>query len=103
MTVDRDQALPIGMIINEVVSNAFKYAFVGRTDGRLVVELSAEGKGTAMLVVRDDGPGIDAGQDRKGMGSRLIAGFVAQINGSYSYESGEGTCFTLRFPARHGD
>jgi len=99
VTVDRDQALPIGMIINEVVSNAFKYAFIGRSDGRLVVELFGESDGTAVFMVRDDGPGIDTGLDRKGMGSRLIAGFVAQINGSYNYESGNGTCFTMRFPA----
>jgi two-component sensor histidine kinase len=100
VTVDRDQALPIGMIINEVVSNAFKYAFIGRSDGRLMVELSGDADGTARLTVKDDGPGIDMGLQRKGMGSRLIAGFVAQINGSFTYKNHGGASFTMSFPAK---
>lgn len=99
ISVDRDQALPIGMIINEVVSNAFKYAFIGRSDGHLMVELTSESDGMAVLTVRDDGPGIDTELTHKGMGSRLITGFVAQINGTFSYENASGTAFTMRFPA----
>ncbi len=99
ISVDRDQALPIGMIINEVVSNAFKYAFIGRTDGHLVVQLASESDGTAVLTVRDDGPGIDTASAHKGMGSRLITGFVAQINGTFAYENVGGTSFTMRFSA----
>lgn len=99
ITVDRDQALPIGMIINEVVSNAFKYAFVGRSNGRLMVELCSDGNGTARLTVKDDGPGVDTELDRKGMGSRLIAGFVAQINGSFTYKNHDGAAFVMSFPA----
>ena len=98
--VDRDQALPIGMIINEVVSNAFKYAFIGRMDGRLLVELSSDGGGNARLLIKDDGPGIDIEHGRKGMGSRLIIGFVAQLKGSYTYKSHDGTSFSMAFPAR---
>jgi two-component sensor histidine kinase len=100
ITVDRDQALPIGMVINEVVSNAFKYAFIDRSDGHLIVELTSGADGTARLMVKDDGPGIDTDLDRKGMGSRLIAGFVAQINGSFAYRNQGGTVFVMSFPAR---
>jgi two-component sensor histidine kinase len=101
VTVDRDLALPIGMIINEVVSNAFKYAFIGRPKGHLLVELSND-DGTARLLVKDDGPGFDMAQDRKGMGSRLIVGFVAQINGSFTYNSQGGASFAMNFPVKPG-
>jgi two-component sensor histidine kinase len=43
LNVDRDHALPIGMIITEVVANAFKYAFDGRDSGKLSVDLSTRG------------------------------------------------------------
>jgi two-component sensor histidine kinase len=89
------------MIINEVVSNAFKYAFIDRPKGHLLVELSKDA-GTARLLVKDDGPGFDMAQERKGMGSRLIVGFVAQINGSFTYNSQEGTSFAMSFPVKPG-
>jgi two-component sensor histidine kinase len=96
VTVDRDMVLPIGMIINEVVSNAFKYAFTENAEGRLIVEL-AENGGEATLKIRDNGPGMDV-EGKKGMGSKLIAGFVGQIGGRYHFESGDGVTFTLVFP-----
>lgn len=99
VAVSRDQALPVGLIVNEVVSNAFKYAFADRGHGRLEVVLSEEGD-MASLTIRDDGPGIDPGSARKGMGSRLIAGFVAQLGGKYSMQADGGTVFTMTVPIR---
>jgi two-component sensor histidine kinase len=98
ITVDRDMVLPIGMIVNEVVSNAFKYAFNEDGTGRLVVTL-AENGGEATLTVVDNGPGMGA-DAKKGMGSKLIAGFVSQLGGHYHFESDHGVTFTLVFPAR---
>jgi two-component sensor histidine kinase len=88
--------LPIGMIVNEVVSNAFKYAFTDNGKGHLVVEL-IEGGGEATLKIIDNGPGMDV-EGKKGMGSKLIAGFVGQIGGRYHFESGNGVTFMLVFP-----
>lgn len=102
LTVDRDLMLPIGMIINEVVSNAFKYAFHDQAVGRLSVSL-LEGGGEATLKIADNGPGL-SGDGKKGMGSRLIAGFVGQIGGRYQIESsGDGVTFILVFPLRQGE
>lgn len=95
--VDRDQALPIGLVVNEVVSNAFKYAFDDRQDGRLNVQLHTV-DGATVLTIRDDGPGFDAEAAAKGMGSKLIAGFVAQLGGRYSFASDRGAVFTMTIP-----
>jgi two-component system, sensor histidine kinase PdtaS len=98
VSVDRDHALPIGMIITEVVANAFKYAFEGRDNGKLSVDLSITDRGQGLLIIRDDGPGIRANLERRGMGSRLIAGFVSQLGGEYSVTSDRGTVFRMTFP-----
>ncbi len=97
LLVDRDQALPIGLVVNEVVSNAFKYAFSDGRKGRLEVNLVREAD-QARLTIRDDGPGFEAESATKGMGSKLIAGFVAQLGGRYTLDGGHGTVFTMTIP-----
>lgn len=91
-----DQAMPLGLIVNEAITNAFKHAFVGRSAGRLFVGLRAEGE-TARLVIEDDGPG--SGPDRgSGMGTRLIDGFVQQLGGDLDISSVAGTKVAISFP-----
>ena len=97
VTVERDHGLPIGLIVNELVSNAFKYAFSNGT-GHLSVQLSADAE-KGCLRISDDGPGYSTKQARKGMGSKLIAGFVAQIGGTLELDTSEGTTATIVFPA----
>jgi len=97
LTVDREQALPIGMIINEVVSNSFKYAFAGRSEGKLGVELREEGE-NLRLVIRDDGPGIEVFNRAGGMGSRLIANFVRQLGGQFTTTNDNGAVFSMTAP-----
>jgi two-component sensor histidine kinase/type II secretory pathway pseudopilin PulG len=99
VAVDRDQALPVGMIVTEVTSNAFKYAFNSRPGGKLSVNLSSS-EGLVTLIIRDDGPGLTPDRTRRGMGSRLIAAFAAQLKGHYSVANDQGAVFTMRFP--HG-
>lgn len=97
LSIGRDQALPVGLLINEIVSNAFKHAFVSQAEGRLLVELSREGE-NARLQIKDDGPGYSPGSGRKGMGSRLIAGFVAQLEGVLNIDTSSGTKVVVTFP-----
>lgn len=96
LTVGPDHAMPLGLIVNEVVTNAFKHAFANRMDGHLKVNLSVESK-TAVLVIEDDGPGHTPEQ-RSGMGSRLIDGFVAQLGGTLKTDTGAGTRILISFP-----
>lgn len=97
ISISRDRALPVGLFLNEVVSNAFKHAFRERETGRLEVKLTSEGDGAKLTVV-DDGDGYDTSGDRKGMGRRLIDGFVAQLDGSLEVVADGGTRVVLTFP-----
>lgn len=95
--VDRDQALPLGLIVNEVVSNSFKYGLPDNGSGVLRVELKTTDT-EIELVIADSGPGFDTVQQRRGMGTKLIANFAAQLRGHYEYKNRSGTVFGLKFP-----
>jgi two-component sensor histidine kinase len=94
----RDRAVSIGLVINELVTNAAKHAFVGRPAGTIRVLFRARPAGWT-LIVADDGTGIrpDARPARDGgLGMRLIEAFARQAGGKLSTESGrDGTTVTL--------
>ncbi len=98
VTFAADQAMPLGLVLNEVVSNALKYA--APTDGKLAlgITLAREDKDMVRLEVRDNGPGFDPESVHKNMGSRLIAALSTQLRGEPHYSFDNGMVFTLRFP-----
>lgn len=100
--VDVDTAIPCGLIINELVSNAFKYAFVAGGSGLLEVVLEREESGFFVLSVRDDGVGMEADLDLRrirSLGLQLVHTLTRQLQGELHYESapGEGTRFVVRW------
>lgn len=97
LVIDRDHAMPLGLIVNEVISNAFKYAFPEGHEARLHVKLERLPEGKGQLTIRDNGVGFDPATASKGMGSRLIAGLSAQLMGTYEYTPDNGTAFILTF------
>ena len=98
LTVDKDHAMPLGLIVSEVVSNAFKHAFGERTDGRIEVSLTRQEDGKGRLTISDNGAGFDASARSEGMGRRLIDGLARQLDGEYRFENDNGTRFVLDFP-----
>ena len=80
--ISGDRALQLGLLTNELVSNAYKHAFVGRTSGRLEVRLTEPSPGRLELVVTDDGLGYSRDLNLKNMGSRLVEAFASQLGGS---------------------
>lgn len=86
VTMPRDRAIAIGLIVNELVTNAVRHAFPGGRSGTIVVSLDAR-EGEAMLTVEDDGCGIQAPPREGSLGRRLIAAFVRQAEGEFSTES----------------
>jgi two-component system, sensor histidine kinase PdtaS len=102
IAIDRDLAQPLGLIVNEVISNAMKHAFAGRQGGLITVTLIALAEDRAELTISDDGPGFTPSGNETGMGSRLIRAFAQQLGNDYSYASENGTRFAIRFPARQG-
>ena len=92
-------AVPLGLVVNELITNSLKYAYNGRADGVLYVSLRNEPE-KMTLVIADDGPGIDPdAQVDSGLGQKLIDAFATQLGGKISVESDQaGTRHTLAMP-----
>lgn len=96
--VPRDRAVSIGLIVNELVTNAAKHAFVGRETGRIEVTFRNRGDGWTVDVA-DNGVGLPSGSTSAppgSLGTRLIDAFARQAEGRLHTESGPtGTRVTL--------
>lgn len=98
--LDLDRAIPCGLIINELVSNALKHAFPHGKTGNIVVSLRALADETVELAVQDDGVGFPDGKpfDRMTtMGMTLVNSLAHQILGSMTLDRSSGTRFVLKF------
>jgi len=94
------QAIPCALILNELVTNALKYAYRPSQAGEIVVALS-ETLGVVTLSVSDQGVGLPEGmdwRDAKSMGLAIVALLSDQIEGKLSVHSSQGTAFTVVFP-----
>jgi two-component sensor histidine kinase len=99
MEVRADRLVPVGLILNELLTNAIKYASKGRPDTSIAVRLNYHNEQTeAVLTVSDNGPGIK--QERCGsMGLKLVDTLAAQISGRLHIDSSSnGTTVELTFP-----
>lgn len=90
--VDRDHATPLALLLSELATNAFKYAYADGRDGELRVSIKPDGKGRVNLVVEDNGVGLKSDLT-PGMGTRLLKGVVSQMGGTYTLTSDDGTRF----------
>jgi two-component sensor histidine kinase/CheY-like chemotaxis protein len=99
-----EQAIPCGLILNELLTNALKHAFRGRDRGEVRVALGAA-DGVCTVRVTDDGVGVPAGADPAAGGSlgvRLIELLSRQLDGTVEFRSaGSGTDVRLAFPIQH--
>lgn len=98
LEVSTERAQAIGLILNEFLTNSFKYA-LGEGSGQFSLHLRHEGA-RAELVMADDGPGMPDGA-RPGLGLSLIDVLSKQIEGEARWDGpGKGTRLTLEFPIR---
>lgn len=98
LTLPADYVMRIGLIVNELVTNACKYAFAGQPNPALEIEASLE-KTTFSLRVADNGKGFDMPPlFSKSFGMHLIQIQVEQLFGTYQFEKKGGTIFTMKFP-----
>jgi two-component sensor histidine kinase/tetratricopeptide (TPR) repeat protein len=99
-TVDIDTAIPLGLILNELITNAYKYAFKDKLQGLIRIEFHQKAK-DFFLQVQDNGIGIPSNFDinkTKSLGLNLVRGLVRQLNGVMDFKSNtEGTVFTIHF------
>ena len=97
-----DRAIPIGLIVNELVTNAVKYAFPGEAKGTVMVTLKRV-PGELRLTVADDGQGLDPRRADSGLGGRLVDGFAQQLGGQVERKSdSQGTTVHLILPSPEG-
>ena len=96
-----DHAVPLGLIANELVTNAFKYAYPGGV-GEVRLSVTRVDPGHLRLQVRDRGAGLPPGFDpakSKSMGMTVIAGLGRQLGGRPQWQNAlPGTRFVLEFP-----
>ncbi|PZX47578.1 tetratricopeptide repeat-containing sensor histidine kinase [Algoriphagus chordae] len=101
INLDIDTAVPLGLITNELLSNALKYAFEGTETGKIEISLNRTESKDFKLVISDSGKGIDKDLDiekTSSLGLRLVRTLTRQINGNLSFQSHPGTTFSIIFP-----
>lgn len=96
-----DTAIPCGLIISELVSNALKHGFPNGRTGHLKVRLGVDVEGLAILIVKDDGVGFPQNLDFRNttsLGLQLVNILIAQLGGSIEMNNESGTTFRMTFP-----
>lgn len=104
LVINVEQATPVGLIINELISNSFKYAFPDGKTGRIHVQLKQIDQDRVKLNVSDNGVGIPDDlnpETTKSLGLNLVKILSEnQLHGTLSYHSKGGTHFEIEFPLR---
>jgi PAS domain S-box-containing protein len=109
LQLNLNSAIPCGLIVNELVSNALKYAFPAQSDAQITITLSTESDRTILLGIADNGQGLDPALDwrnTRSLGLQIVCSLVEQLQGSIQLEppapshSGchTGCHFTIRLP-----
>lgn len=102
--VSIDTALPIGLITNELLTNAFKYAFPDNREAKILVSLHKGAAGEVTLTIKDNGVGLPDDftmKSQRSLGMFIIKLLVEQLDGIIENTSDGGTTFTIRFSYTH--
>lgn len=111
---DMDTAVPLGLIVNELISNSLKYAFPGRNDGNIQIKLFSQEAGDKLnneeelpekgsryiLIVSDNGIGIPQDinfENSETLGLQLVSILVDQLEGEIELKRNKGTTFIIKF------
>ncbi len=96
LMLDADRAIPLGLVVSEVLTNALRHGFRGRASGAVTVDASTEA-GALIVSIGDDGIGMPPQGGTTGLGSKIIRSLTAQLAASLHVESGAaGTTVTIR-------
>jgi two-component sensor histidine kinase len=101
ITLDVSQAIPVGIILNEAVTNALKYAFPGDRTGWITVMVKKDGNQYIEMQISDNGIGLPADfslSKSNSLGITLIQGLTGQLKGTFAVENNEGVSISIRFP-----
>lgn len=98
--LDVAQAVPLGLIINEAINNAIKYAFPSDKKGEVLVSLKNTGENKYQLIIKDNGVGLPdhfETVERNSLGMNLMIGLSDQIDGTFNMENNNGLTITIAF------
>jgi two-component system, sensor histidine kinase PdtaS len=98
--LDVAQAVPLGLILNEAISNAIKYAFPGMEKCRVTISLKSLGRGCYRLIIADNGVGVPQGfedRERESLGMNLMMGLTGQLDGDFKLENNNGLAVIITF------
>jgi len=98
--LDINKAIPCGLIISELISNALKHAFSGRRDGEILIRMKRDKRGKYTLTVKDTGVGFPEKlnfREATTLGLQLVTDLTVQLHGQIELKKREGTEFTIRF------
>lgn len=100
-----DTAIPLGLVINELVTNAYKYAFTGQDIGQIDVQIQPISEHTYELTIADNGQGMPTDFEIKktnSLGLRLVNMLsTLQLKGDFDYHFDHGSLFKVRFQELH--
>lgn len=96
-----DTAIPLSLIINEIITNCYKHAFENKTEGRISISIKKQTDGFYKLIIEDNGNGLpenfNSFENSKSVGFDLIHGLCQQIDGEITITSKNGTKITIQF------
>jgi two-component sensor histidine kinase len=98
--LDVTRAVPLGLILNEAITNSIKYAFPDHRKGKISITLKKAGENSLVLSISDNGVGIPATVEigkRKSLGMSLMRGLSKQLGGQLSIESSNGITVSVEF------
>lgn len=105
VTLELDVAISCGLILNELISNALKYAFPNLREGTITIDLHRASEESCILSVRDTGIGLPVDLDIENpttFGLRIVRLLVKQLHGAIALDRRDGTEVTVTFPVSGG-
>ena len=100
VVLDIDLTINLGLIITELLTNAYKHAFPKSKKGRINVELKTGSANKYQLIIQDNGVGINSSLNsnrKKSLGLEIVDALTEQINGTIETESVEGVKYLIKF------
>jgi len=100
ISLDINTAIPLGLIVSEILSNALKYAFPGHRKGTIRIDLRPDRESWLCLAIADDGVGLPGDLDvrnAKSLGLQIVGMLVEQLDGVLDIDRTNGTEFRIRF------
>ncbi|NBW34665.1 MAG: hypothetical protein EBR30_06520 [Cytophagia bacterium] len=97
--LDVDKAIPLGLIINELISNAFKYAFNDNEESELKINLKLSSPQKLLVSIQDNGPGTpEQIENSPSFGLKMVQTLVKELKGKITITSDKGTHIHLQIP-----